>query len=305
VVSITPPLFAQGGDVSTSAESLNELGNDLASEGRVAEAEQAYRAATAADPTWSAPWYNLGLLYKNTGRWTDSARCNERAVELDPDDGDAWWNLGIAATATADWARARRAWQMCGIDLPDLDEEPRRSFGPVPIRLNPDADGEVVWCDRIDPARAIIRNIPLPRSGYREGDVLLHDGAPNGYRKIGDREYAVFDALQVLIPSERNTFEAMVEAADESCIAALEQRARAAGIAFEDWETMTWLCKQCSEGTPHVEHDYNPGPWHVERRIALSAHSEDEVTQLLGDWAAAVVGARVLSVRCASPADGR
>jgi tetratricopeptide (TPR) repeat protein len=291
--------------VSNSAESLNELGNDLVDEGRLADAERAYLAAAEAEPTWSSPWYNLGLMYKNTGRWPDSVRCNQRAVELNPDERDAWWNLGIAATAIADWALARRAWQMCGIELPDLDGEPRRNFGPVPIRLNADADGEVVWCDRIDPARAIIRNIPLPDSGYREGDIVLHDGAPNGFRKLGEHEYPVFDALQVLIPSERNTYEAVVEASDEACVDALEQRAGEARIAMEDWETMTWLCRQCSEGTPHSEHDYTPGPWQTQRRIGLSAYSEQEVKQLLDSWAAAVSGARVLSVRCASAANER
>lgn len=235
--------------MTTSAGSLNDLGNDLKDEGRFAEAERAYQAAIEAAPLWSVPWYNLGLPHKILRQWADSARCNQRAVELDPADGDAWWNLGIAATARADWALARRAWQNCGIEMSDGADEPRLNFGPVPIRLNAASEGEVVWCDRIDPARAIIRNIPLPSSGHREGDLLLHDGAPNGYRVWNDRDYPVFDALQVLLPSERNTYEARVAVAEQAGLVALEELAGSFGIPMEDWETMSWVCKQCSEGT--------------------------------------------------------
>lgn len=283
--------------MSTSAESLNALGIDLKEQGRHRDAEQAYQAATEADPSWSVPWYNLGLLYKESGRWPESVRCNRRAVELDPEDGAAWWNLGIAATALADWAAAREAWQQCGINLPAGADEPRLNFGPVPIRLNPNSDGEVVWCDRIDPARAIIRNIPLPTSGFREGDLLLHDGAPNGHRMWNGREYPVFDALQLLLPSTRNTFEVSVLAPGQDAVAILEDLADGAGIPMEDWETINWICKQCSEGTPHAEHDRTPGPWQTERRMGFSAESEAELRQLLERWTAAVPGARVLGIR--------
>ncbi len=282
--------------MSATAASLNELGNDLKDEGRFAEAERAYVRATEAAPWWSVPWYNLGLLYKIQLRWEDSVRCNQRALELDPEDGDAWWNLGIAATALGNWTLARRAWQGCGIEMPGGEDEPQMNYGLVPIRLNPQASGEVVWCDRIDPARAIIRNIPLPGSGYREGDLLLHDGAPNGYRIWEGQQYPVFDALQVLIPSERTTYQALVEAATEEALEVLHQLAARAGVVLEDWETLTWMCRQCSEGVPHEVHDRTPGPWKPQRRLAISAHSEAQVSRLLGDWTAAARGARVLSV---------
>jgi tetratricopeptide (TPR) repeat protein len=279
------------------AASLNDLANDLKDAGRYAEAEQAYRRAIEADAAWSVPWYNLGLLYKILRRWDESARCNRRATELDPADGDAWWNLGIAATALGEWALARAAWRGCGIAMPDGDGPPRMGYGPVPVRLNPEGDGEVVWCDRIDPARAVIRNVPLPESGHREGDLLLHDGAPNGYRLLGGRRVPVFDELQLLERSDRSTFEAWVTVETEHDLDALRSLADEAGVAVEVWsETVRRLCKQCSEGVPHETHDPAPPDAGPRRRVGLAARGAHEAQTLLAQWESAARGRRVLEL---------
>src|SRR5262245_16274074 len=101
----------------SEAQRLVELGNELSDAGRHEDAERAYRAAATADPTWSVPFYNLGLRCKYQSRWVESLEFNRRAAELNPDDQASWWNLGIAATAVGDWAEARRAWRACGIKL--------------------------------------------------------------------------------------------------------------------------------------------------------------------------------------------
>src|SRR5690349_17245045 len=95
------------------AEELNNEGMQLREEGDLAGAEAAYRAAASAAPEWSAPIYNLGLLYKYEGRWPESLSHNQRAVQLAPHDEASWWNLGIAATALGNWSEARRAWTAC------------------------------------------------------------------------------------------------------------------------------------------------------------------------------------------------
>ena len=280
------------------AASLNELANDLKDAGRLADAEQAYRRAIDAGPVWSVPWYNLGLLYKIQRRWEESARCNRRATELDPADGDAWWNLGIAATALGDWALARAAWRGCGIEMPAGDGAPRMNYGPVPIRLNPDGDGEVVWCDRIDPARAVIVNVPLPESGHREGDVVLHDGAPNGYRLLDGRRVPVFDELQLLQRSDRSTFEAWVTAGSESDLEALHRIAEGAGVAVEVWsETVRRICRQCSEGVPHETHDAPPPDSASRRRVGLAARRTADAQALLAQWESAAPGRHVRELR--------
>jgi hypothetical protein len=284
--------------MTANAESLNRLGNDLADEQRWHDAEQAYKRAADAAPEWSVPWYNLGLLYKRQRRWQESLDANQKALALDPEDGDSWWNLGIAATAAGDWQLARHAWRGCGIPLPDGDGPPELDYGLVPIRLNPESDAEVVWSRRIDPARAIIRNVPFPRSGYCEGDIVLHDGAPNGYRMRDDEKVPVFDVLQRLVPSPRTTFEATIEAASATDVDDLITMADSIGVAVEDWESVQNLCKACSEGLPHVHEESGVHEWLPRRRLGISAASLDAVLQLLGRWiASAATHRRVIEVK--------
>ena len=94
----------------SAAEALNQRGNEQSDRGWLPEAEASYRRAAEADPEWSVPWYNLGLLCKNQGRWEESLEYNHRATDLAVEDRDAWWNLGIAATALGRWSEARQAW---------------------------------------------------------------------------------------------------------------------------------------------------------------------------------------------------
>jgi hypothetical protein len=107
------------------------------------------------------PSHPLGLVRKRQRRWTESLACNLRAAALDPTDEAAWWNAGIAATALGAWASARQAWAAFGIELPPGDGEITMRLGLTPIRLNPQSNDEVVWCTRVDPARAIIHNVLL------------------------------------------------------------------------------------------------------------------------------------------------
>ena len=127
------------------ASRANERGRALAIVGRAQEAIAEYERASRLDPTWSMPPYNLGLQYKYSGDWKRSLEYNQRATELDPEDQAGWWNLGIAATALGRWDVARSAWHGAGLQIPDGDGPPNLPCGRTPIRLNPDADGEVVW----------------------------------------------------------------------------------------------------------------------------------------------------------------
>jgi hypothetical protein len=290
-----------------SAESLNRMGTRLQDEGRETEAEQAYLRACKARPEWSAPWYNLGLVYKYQGRWADSARCNQRAAELAPENQGAWWNLGIAATALGDWTLARHAWRGCGLQVPDGEGPLALDFGSTPVRLDPRGVGEAVWCRRIEPARAIIRGVPLPASGHRAGDVVLHDGAPNGWRTSDGREYPVFDALQRLERSDHATCEAWIEAPSERDVDALGEAADDAGVALEDWTgSLRTLCRACSEGRPHENHDHElPAEWTSRRRIGLALRRMDDGTSLLRTWAADAPGRALVTITLAERGQGR
>jgi hypothetical protein len=281
----------------------NERGRELADAGRSAEAVAEYERACALDPSWSAPPYNLGLLYKYAGDWEASARWNRRAAQLDASDPPTWWNLAIAATALGRWDEARRAWRAAGVAVADGEGPVEHPCGLAPVRLDPEGEGEVVWCQRLDPARARIQNIPLPRSGFRWRDVVLNDGAANGYRSLDGRDVPVFDCLGLLQASRYSTCLAEVEAsaAEIEALAALaEQR----DLATEDWTTsLRFVCRACSEGRPHAEHDRDAQPIPGAHRVAIAAPALDMASRLLDDWRSQAPAARVLRVSVVLEAD--
>ena len=272
-------------DTRERADELNERGRALSADGDDADAVASYRAAIDADPTWSVPWYNLGLVYKYACEWTESLQCNRRAVELDESDDAAWWNLGIAATALERWPEARAAWLRCGVTVPEGDGPVRASFGPTPVRLDPLGRGEVVWCDRIGPARAIVRNVPFPESGHRWGDLLLHDGAPNGYRILNGQEVPVFDALQRIGESQHRTYILDLPGSTPEQRARIGDVASRMGGAAEDWsQSIAFLCRQCSEGRPHEEHDRALRGDRPDLAVAAAASSEEQLTAIVEAW---------------------
>jgi tetratricopeptide (TPR) repeat protein len=275
------------------AEKLNDLANALADEGRKDEAVQCYHQAIEADAKWAVPWFNLGLIYKHSNRWTEALDCNERAVAIDPKHEGATWNLGIAATALNDWAKARAAWKSYGIDLSDGEGPIKEDFGLTPIRLKDNQDGEVVWCNRIDPARAIIDNIPFVESGHRYGDVVLHDGAPNGHRLSQGQEVPVFDELELLMPSEFGTYTITLENTDEVSTKELIFIFLTQDLSAENWETnIRWIGQACSEGKPYDlatgehSHDEHTAASMNLVTLAVAATSEAQLNAILSPWLA-------------------
>lgn len=224
--------------MSWLAHHVNELGRSLQDRGSYRLAGAFYAIATRLAPGWGAPWFNRGLMAKFAKHWPMSLRYTLRSTELDPEFSPGWWNLGIAATALGEWTIARRAWWRYGIEVP-LGEGPiEMDLGLVPIRAAPEEAAEVLWCRRIDPARAVIRSVPLPQCGRGHGDVLLHDGEPKGYRMLGEREVPVFDELGLLERSPYRTFEATVIAPDLEAAAELESRGGDNGIVVENWSNV-------------------------------------------------------------------
>lgn len=255
---------------------------DLSHSGQKVEAERAFEAATRLDPGHPVPWYELGLLCKYQNRWPESLEFNRKAAYLDPSDEAAWWNMGIAATAIADWASAREAWARCGVSLPAGEGPPDTDFGLVPIRLDPDGVGEVVWAHRIDPARAVIENVPLPGTSFRWRDVILHDGAPEGYRILNGREVPVFNALEKISSSAFDTFIVELGSSSEVGTERLTEIAGDLGGYAEDWGTRTnILCRECSLGRPHGHHG-NGLPAHP--HCGVAARDSTHAAQIIAAW---------------------
>jgi tetratricopeptide (TPR) repeat protein len=280
------------------AAKLNERAIAAQGKGQADEAVKLYRKAIALDRGWGVPLYNLGLLHKNRRQWAESLDCNRRAAALDPDYKAAWWNMGIAATALRDWGQARAAWRGFGIDLPAGEGPVDLPCGFCPIRLHPDGEAEVVWAYRLDPARASLASIPFPESGHRWRDVVLNDGAPVGYRKYRGEDVPVFNALDLLEPGPFGTYVAQVAIPPQGKHAEkLAETAAEMGGCAEDWSTsVRILCKACSEGRPHAEHDEEAAPPKGAHLIGVAARDREHARAILSAWEAATRGVEVQTV---------
>ncbi|MDO5693438.1 MAG: tetratricopeptide repeat protein [Pseudomonadota bacterium] len=291
------------------AARLNEQANACKNGGDEAAALDLYAQAARVQPLWAAPWFNIGLIHKYRGDWAASLSANQEALRRDPEHEGAIWNAGIAATALGQWRLARAMWRRYGIDMADSDAPCDMGASLTPIRVNPREAPEVLWADRIDPARAIIRSIPTEAAQRRYGDLLLHDGAPNGYRRLHGQEMAVFDELQVLAPSAFATWELQVEGLDAEQADALAQRFTDADVPAENWSTsLHLLCRACSEGRP----DDDPGHAHPPATgaadavvtLGLALHDSADAAGTVNALMAAMPGARVRGLRCVLPAVG-
>ena len=78
------------------ADWRNTRGMSAHERGDIPRAIAFYERAIKADPRWSVPWYNLGLIYKEEHNWKASLHCNQEAVRRGSTNKAAWWNLGIA-----------------------------------------------------------------------------------------------------------------------------------------------------------------------------------------------------------------
>jgi hypothetical protein len=274
-----------------SIETLLKEASDLLDAGEDEAALALYRRVLEIDFNNSAAHYDIGLIHKYRGEWRESFRFNKRAAELDPGNEAAQWNLGIAATALRDWKTARDVWRGRGMPIEAGDTPIERRFGSTPIRLNPDAAAEVVWASRICPVRAVIESIPFPESGVAYRDVVLHDGAPVGSRLDANGvEKSVFNMLEMFDPGPYGTY-VVAALVDVAQVAALERLCTVRGLAFEDWTaSVQVLCKACSEGRPHDQHDHAPEPtaWQRERRLAIAACDGRDVEAVLEEWDGAV-----------------
>lgn len=238
------------------------------------------------DPEHQLANYQVGFIHKYRGNWALSLKYNKRAYELDKDDEAARWNMAIAATALEEWDVARAAWLACGVKVANEVGPVDGNCGMTPVRLNPDDEAEVVWATRLDPARSQIDNIPFKESGFRFGDIVLNDGAAVGYRTYKDMDYPVFNVLELIQASNYETYTLEVNIQKEDDFDALKKKVFNMGHEIEDWTmSVRMLCKQCSEGTPHENHDHELAKeWQANRSVAIATDNIKEVESILKEW---------------------
>ncbi|KAF1721732.1 hypothetical protein CSC75_05840 [Pseudoxanthomonas wuyuanensis] len=271
---------------------LHDRAYEAMDQGALGEASQHFAELLQHRPDAAHYHYMRGLAHKYLMDWPTALRHNLRAIELGNGKNEAeHWNAAIAATALGQWEQARQLWKACGVRIDEGSGPIDDDFGVAVVRLNPWHGGETVFMRRIDPVRARLLNVPLPESGHRFGDIVLHDGASTGTRFDGDRQVPVFNELERLVPSGFQTFAAFVSCDSPADLKDL-LAASAPGIGFaEDWTgSITYYCLRCSYGAPHKHSENADNQWQPERNLGIAAQSRLSVEKLLEDWAAKGAG---------------
>ena len=84
----------RSGIVVNPSKAWGNLGNILKQQGKITEAEKAYKKSI--EHKWSADtWYNLGLLYQEKKQFSESVKCYEQAIDLRPRFVLPYLNLGV------------------------------------------------------------------------------------------------------------------------------------------------------------------------------------------------------------------
>ncbi|TAN52674.1 MAG: tetratricopeptide repeat protein, partial [Rhodospirillales bacterium] len=116
--------------------------------GRLAEAEQAYRAMAAQSPERSDVQYLLGVLMVQAGRPIEAEPHLARTLSLSPGHADAAYNLGVARQALGNWRGAVSAYRLAmrlGADYPDV----RLNLGAALQELGQFAEGELAYMEAL------------------------------------------------------------------------------------------------------------------------------------------------------------
>lgn len=236
-------------------------------------------------------WYDAALAHKFLRDWQKAYELGREAAARAPrGEGDpAYWNLGIAATIRRDWATARDAWTGFGIELPDGEGEITGRFGHACVRLDTGGEQEVVWIERLCPTRGRVLNVPVT-GGRRYGEIVVHDGAPNGERIVDGRTFSVFDELLLFEASELPTLEVTVAAGERADLEALVGLFTEHGYGAEPASSVRMLCACCSEGTHEQQRSVEAGA----QRLSLAAPPE-EARRLLEEWATGTATGRTWS----------
>ncbi len=272
-------------------------------EGRLDDAERLLLDITRANPTSATDWWNLGLVYKFQRRWQEALDAFVRNAELRPAP-EPYWNAGVAATALRNWTAARWAWRQLELDVGPGDGAPEADFGPGPFRLNPDGSAEVVWGTRIDPCRMRIRSVPLPESGHRYDDIVLHDVVPRGSRELRGQQRSVFDELERMEPAAHPTLRAELSwtaPEDERALYALFDDP---AYGAENWtSSIEMLCAQCSLAAGHEHASEDGGEIRLTGTWRFGGHVEG-IRAVLANWTAAGEGRSASDLQLAEPEEG-
>jgi tetratricopeptide (TPR) repeat protein len=165
-------------DVPALAEALNGVGFTLARRGLYADAVVAYERAITADPRFSWPLSNLGLLYRQDGDHEQALEWFRRAVAANPEHRRAVRNLAYSADQLGRGEEALAAYQRA-LALDPADAWAMAHMGALLVRMGRAKDGtqSMQRALRLDPSLTWVREYLDRRVGPDPRETPIPFGA--------------------------------------------------------------------------------------------------------------------------------
>ena len=146
-------------DPAKLAESLNVVGYTLQfRSGKPQEAMRAYQKAIAADPAFTWPYSNMGLLFAREGQDEQAIEWYRKALAVNPNHWNALRNLGEGLWALRRYEEALPVFRQA-IAMDPASAQAHAGAGWVLINLGSDAEGigELLAANRLDPSLRSVR----------------------------------------------------------------------------------------------------------------------------------------------------
>jgi hypothetical protein len=206
----------------------------------------------------------VGLCHKYAGRFAEGLAANLRALEGQPEDTAALWNAAICATGAGQAEEAVEAWRKLGLPVkvgpdgyPRLEGIPMAQVrlstaGPVAqggmARPGERGDFEYLWVQPHSPCHGELLTPTLYDLAADVGDLVLWDGAPLGFRRIGNERVPRFSMLAVLARGRRRAFRFFGTQEEAGQVAALEELLPEGSQVYVHTEQVMPICHACAHG---------------------------------------------------------
>jgi hypothetical protein len=156
-------------------------------------------------------------------------------------------------------------------------------------------DGDVVWGERVEPDRAVLRSIPSPSAGFRWLDEIVVVPEPVTEVELSGVFYPVFAAHGRIEGSGIPTLIATVACTDREDSARLTGLMQERGWRAEDWtEEVRIVCPSCIDGAAGPAHRHE-ARGRLEARTIAVAGRPPEIERVLRRWEGERPGRRRLT----------
>lgn len=114
-LEIVPPIQQRDNESSPinfrEAETYNNLGVELAQQGKTTDAIAAFERAIELYPDYENAYNNLGLAYASVGQFSEAANAFREAIAINPNNPENYSNLGSALGSNGQISEAAHAFE--------------------------------------------------------------------------------------------------------------------------------------------------------------------------------------------------